>query len=387
MSATSNATPEDQYVANPNIVERWAAAYLQAHGASRDSHLHALDSDEFRALRRLERSTMSWAAAAGALSGGIIGGLELLVFRGLLNGVDAAAWEDQWPYWAAFLAIAGVISVVEIGYLYWNVLRSVGKLSRITGASLEGGPYATLTLRGLTRTALEVPNPRSRVYGIDPYALVPRWKFVAQNIFYRMKVGLSSFILRVLFRHVLARTALRGFIPLLTGPLYAVWNVWITRRIMRHAREQALGPFTVEDLVREVVTQRPHLGPRARRAIVQGVGELMVRNQDAHPNYVYLLARLMEALAMPDRTIDLDWAERRRDLPHLTAPERLTLLRTLAVASVLGGKLRKGQLELLQEAYSTLGMSLQRSLVKELRSRLMSGQRITADDVRLAAPA
>lgn len=376
-SSMSDPSPQQAYVAEPNALERMAALCLQSQSDADAFHLSALTADEYRRIRRLERQTVLWAALAGVISGSVLGGIEVMFVRDQFDGLEETDWAEQWPYWAAVLSAAAVVSIAEIAFLYWNALRAMGALSAVTGLPLEGGNYRQLALRGLARVALELPNPRTPVYGIDPVALIPRWKFVAQNLLYRAKVGISSFLLRTVFRRVLARTALRGMAPMLAGPLYAIWNAWITWRILRHAREQALAPRAVEALMADVAAARHHLGETARRVMVEGVGELLVRNQDAHPTYVYLLARLMDTLDLSESRIEVDWPARLHELEKLAPDERRLVLWTLTVASVLGGGPRRDQRELLKQAYAAARESFQPTQLTELRARVMRGQPLT----------
>ncbi len=380
----SDPSPHQAYVTEPNAVERAAALYLQSQSRADEFRPHPLTPEEYRRVRRLERQTVFWAALAGVISGSILGGIELAFVRDQFDGLGETDWAERWPYWTAVLSVAAVVSLVEIAFLYWNALRAMGALSTLTGLPLEGGNYRMLALRGLARTALEFPNPRTPVFGIDPVALVPRWKFLAQNLLYRVKVGISSVLLRIVFRRLLARTALRGIVPMVAGPLYAIWNAWITWRILRRAREQAFAPRAVEALMADIAAARHHLGESARSAMVEGVGELLIRNQDAHPTYVYLLARLMDTLALSGSRITVDWPARLRELEKLTPEERRLVLWALTVATVLGGGLRRAQRELLEQAYAASGESFQPIRLTELRGRLMRGQSLSTPNAQHA---
>jgi hypothetical protein len=44
------------------------------------------------------------------------------------------------------------------------------------------------------------------------------WKLLLYTLFYKLKVGITSFIFRILLRRVLARAALRSAIPLVAIP-------------------------------------------------------------------------------------------------------------------------------------------------------------------------
>lgn len=179
------------------------------------------------------------AALSGTISGILIGGTEVYLRLVVLNGDESRSLIDDPWLWAAFYAGVGVLTVIEIAFLYWNALRAITRIGGVVGVSMKSGSGSNLLATGLARSALEMPNPQTEIYGIDPYALMPRWRLLIQNLLYKAKVGATSFVLRILLRRIFARAVLRGYIPLLAIPLYAIWNAVITWRVMREARLRA----------------------------------------------------------------------------------------------------------------------------------------------------
>lgn len=370
----SSRDPDQQYSPEPNILERRAADYLRGQSPRASYPLQPCRDEEHIALKRAGRQAITWSAIAGILSGAIIGGMEWFMRKGMLDGMQDMPLMEQLPYWAGFFAVAGVVSAVEILFLYWNALRGVARISRITGIPLQDSQYARLLLSGMSRVALELPSPRHRIYGIDPYAQMGRWKLAAISVMYRMKVGVSSFILRVLMRRIFGRMALRGMLPLVTGPLYAIWNAIITWRIMRKAKVQALGPYRIETLMQRLNADLDRLGSTAREAILQGMGELIMRNQDAHPSHVYLLSRLLDGFEASDRELTIDWPEHRRQLDTLDETEMHWVLEILTVATVLGGTWRGRPRRFLQEVHEACGVALDEARLQARRKEMLEGR-------------
>ncbi|QJQ95834.1 MULTISPECIES: hypothetical protein [Halomonadaceae] len=384
MTEIPDPRPERHYSPEPSVLERWAARYLQRLNPGESLPRRERSDEEIATLQRVKRRIVIWSAVAGVLSGGIIGGIEVFIRQGLLDGMEGMDWREQLPYWAAFTVVAGVVSGIEILFLYWNALRGIARISCIAGVPLQKSPEARLVVRGLSRVALEFPSPRDRIYGIDPFAYMRNWKLTLRALLYRAKVGASSFILRILLRRILGRVALRGLVPLFTAPLYAVWNAVITWRIMREARENAMGPYAVETLITRWSEKRDELGPKCREALLQGTGEALMRNQDAHPNHVLLLARLMALFESPEQSIKVDWSRQRQVIATLEGEERQALLETLTLASLLGGKVRKGKKHFLEEAYSSLGGVLEKAAIDQLRNKMLDGQPLTSRDLASA---
>lgn len=372
--------PGERYSPEPNILERKAAGYLARLSHDAKDEWRERTPAEAEEIRRATRRAVTLAAVAGIISGGIIGGAEVWIRLGIFDGREDVGWREQLPYWIGFFAFAGVISAIEIGYLYAVAIRSIARVTSRSNLALGGDGYPDLFTRALARAALEFPNPRVRVFGIDPYAYVPRWRLAAKNIAYKMKVGVSSFLLRVFLRRVMARMAIRGFVPLVAGPLYAAWNGIIVWRIMHEARIRTLGPFAVEHVVGELFDKREPPDQHARDVILQGVGEMMMCGHDAHPNQVYLLSRLRQEMSVENDDIAVDWPRQRKALEPLHRDEQDRLLRVLTLSAILGSSTSRQQKRLLREAYEACGRTLHSGGLKHLRRKLKEGRAFGAVD-------
>ncbi|MCC5883089.1 MAG: hypothetical protein JJU25_10690 [Halomonas sp.] len=364
--------PDQEYAPQPSVFERWAGRFLQHHNQRQTTPRQGRRERELCDMKRAFRGCVAWAVLAGLISGALIGGMEWYMRHGMLDGMQDMSFKEQLPYWTGFFIIAGVVSAVEIAFLYWNALRGVATTSRLAGAPLHDSPHATLTLLGLSRVALEFPSPRHRIYGIDPYALMNRWKLTALSVMYRMKVGVTSFLLRIFLRRVLGRVALRGLLPLVTGPLYALWNAIITWRILVKAQEQAFGPFAIETLVKELAHEP--LSERAQRVALHAIGALIMANQDAHPNHIYLLSRLFDVFKRREHSIDVDWPQQRFNLNRLERSEKHRVLDLMIAATVLAGRCKGKRKRFLEELFEACDLAYPQQKVRAWRRQFMNGQ-------------
>ncbi len=373
--------PSDRYSPDPNILERKVGEYLEHLNSGRPHEHRERTTEEAASITRISRRAVMWAAAAGIVSGGIIGGGEVYMRVVMLDGMEDLPWQTQLYYWTIFFAFAGVVSAVEIVFLYWTALRAIARTTQVSGVVLGSGAYADLTARGLARAALEFPNPRVEIFGIDPYAYMPGWQIAARNIAYKLKVGVSSFLLRVFLRRVLGRMAVRGIVPLVAGPLYAIWNALITWRIMNEARIRMLGPFAIEELIGRISEKQGELSPGAADLMLQGVGEALKRACDAHPNYVALLARLRDVLGSDVENLEVDWESARGRLAQLEPAERELILDVLVLATILGSTINSGQKLMLGEACGKAGAGFRPAALDLLRNKLKTGRRIGPEDL------
>jgi hypothetical protein len=366
------------YSPDPNVLELKVAARLAQRGAEGYGAEHA-SRERVTKIGRVTRRVIALAAVAGIVSGGLIGGSEIYVRENLLNGEDVE-WQEALPYWAAYFVFAGAVSAVEIALLYVLALIGIARITEYSGLQLSQSGESGLFSHSLARAALEFPNPHASIYGIDPYARVSKWKLTALNIAYKLKVGVSSFILRIFLRRVAARMALRGMVPLIAGPLYAIWNAYIVWRIMTEARMRTMGPFAVDNLIAAHFQEAGELDDAEKDVILHAAGEMMTQGRDSHPNQVYLMTRLRKALER-DQDIALDWDVMRSHLPRLKSDAQTRVLDLLTVSSVIGASIHRGQLELLRSVCEECGATLNEDKVKDLHKALRRGHEVTEENL------
>jgi|GEM_PF-534969 len=375
----TTAAAAEIYSPEPNVLERRFADRLARRGADNGT-AGAAARERVQKIGRVTRWVIGLAALAGIVSGGVIGGAEIWVRQGIFDGMDDDDWRETWPYWTAFFVFAGIISAIEIALLYALAMAGIARVTRYSGLPLSAGENRGLFAHSLARAALEFPNSQVRIYGIDPYAHVANWKLTVLNVAYKLKVGVSSFILRVFLRRVAARMAIRGMVPLFAGPLYAVWNAYIVWRIMTEARIRTLGPFVVDTLLDSRFEGADDLGDREKDVMLHAAGEMLTEGRDAHPNQVYLMSRLREAFGR-DEEIDLDWDAMRAHLPKLDAADQARVLDLLTVSCLIGSRIRREQKALLRSACEECGATLDEDRLKDTRKALKRGHDVTERDL------
>ncbi|PRY66427.1 hypothetical protein B0H98_101411 [Vreelandella songnenensis] len=362
--------PDKEFAPSPDLAQRWANRYI----SRLLKHQAPLDTPDPVAIKRIKRWAMVWAAVAGIVSGTLIGGGEWWMKRIAIADWSSLNFSEQVPYWIAYYAAAGVVTAFEIGFLYWNALRGVTHITRRAGLPYSQQaaftPSVQLTVHGIARIALEYPSSGNTIYGINPHAYLHGWKLTLKTLLYRLKISLSSFILRVVMRRVLGRLALRGFIPMLMGPLYAIWNAWIAARVLHQAHLVAYGPPRIDALMKEL----NELPLAQRRLVVQGIGELMMRNRHPHPNLVLLLSQLLETLPDKPQSVDIDWPDTLRQYANLEQPQRTQVLESLTQAAILSGPFKGARKKFLREVYARCQTPLQEQAVVARQRRWLAGE-------------
>ncbi len=354
------------------LLERAGLAYLGRLARGRTlppaaDPVHVLNPDEQRELRRVERGAIARAALAGAVSA--LCGVGIVTWVARLRGAEPEPLGDaaQFAAWTLAMTWVAAICALEIAYVYRDALRSVHALSRAAGLDpLAAEPVAS----ALVRAALELPCDTRPAHGVDPGRESSRLQVVLASLLYKAKIALTTVLLKVAVRRVLGRAVVRVALELVAVPVAAAWNGWVAWRVMREARVRAMGPSFAREVAAALAGLDP--APLARDAARRAVACAIVRTRELHPNQAALLAELGGGEAGPP-AVD-DPAALLAALPPLPEAGRRQALALLAAASVIDGRLTRGERRLWRDACAASGLSATHEDLDELRDAFVEGR-------------
>lgn len=354
-----------------NAVERAGLAFLRRGCRRDDSEIRAWQDDDRARIRRLRRWAIGLCGLAGAVSAALIGAADLWLRGLLVTGAEPSLLSPAGDaaYWAWYGGIALLLSLLEILAMYWVLLRSVAGIADAAGLSVSDRDAEDVLVTGLSRAALDIPNPRRSLHGIDPYVRASRLKLLAYTALYRIKVGATSFVVRILARRVLARGGLRVLLPFAAVPVFAGWNALIAWWVIHEARVRAAGPLAVREAV--AALERAQLDDAGNRLALDAVAELVVAAEDAHPNYDLLLAHVCEAFGIEARVPE--WTEVRARLARADVPTQHAVLALMTTTTALRGRSRRRQRKVLETAYAACDLPLGEALYAA-RRRIAEGR-------------
>lgn len=313
---------------------------------------------------------MARAAAAGGLSAGVVAVGELYLLPGWGLSGDAQGWGLARFYGVLFL-LSGITAVVEIAYLYYDALRSVHDLARAAGLNVCGPQTEQEVACALARAALELPDPRKPVFGVDPCREVSGWRLLTASLLYKGKIAISSFVLKAILRRAMGRALVRSWLPFVAVPVTALWNLVICFRVLREARLRVMGPSAVQTLLDETI---PKLSTAARVVAMRSVAATIVKKHRLHPNHLELLTQARRRLQVHDAPDLDDPARFLDDLQALSPEESQAVLHVFGAALVLDGRLSKRDQRLLKAvAERGPGPDLE-DQVRGLRRAFVSGE-------------
>lgn len=351
--------------------------------------IHLLNPEERKELQAIERGAVIRAAVAGALSSLVAAVVELEIARPLLGERPRyATFGDQARFYAVLGAATVVASAIEIGFLYWDGLRSVHRLAHAAGLDLfpETDDDDAAVAAAMARAALELPNPIQNLFGVNPRRESSKLRLVIASLVYKAKVSVTNFLVKMLVRRTIGRAVVRSWLPFVAVPFTAAWNGLVCRMILREARIRAMGPSAAREMLASLLgahveAQKQELSAPARDCLVRAVASSIVRTEDLHPN---LVALFREAAARAEVDVPVDVDDTRVFLTHLSrldAAEQTCILRVLAVASIIDGRLTRNEKRLLEEALTTCGRTPALEPIRDLRHAFVAGDPLTREQL------
>jgi hypothetical protein len=231
-------------------------------------------------------------------------------------------------------------------------------MAKASGVALYAGETLDEAVAlALARAALELPNPRDNVLGVDPHREANRWQLFAASLLYKAKIALSTFVLKALIRRVFGRLAARAALEFVAVPVTAIWNMVVCARVLREARIRAMGPSLASDLARWVVGDGGGRGMSTElsRLVAWALGTSIVKNRRVHPNWAALVAQLK----LPGK-FEGDFGDCPRFLAAFKAasqPARHAALRALVAAALLDGRFSRLERAWIEVVFTMAGLA------------------------------
>jgi hypothetical protein len=102
-------------------------------------------------------------------------------------------------------------------------------------------------------------------------------------VLYKGKTGITTLVVRMLLKRVLARAAAKTFLPFVGVIVNAAWNALVCHKVLREARIVAIGPSAVVDTL-DNLFQGMNVEYELRVFLWRVVAVSIVKKHCRHPN-------------------------------------------------------------------------------------------------------
>ena len=270
-----------------------------------DDRIYLLDDRERAAIRRRERIAVWLSAAAGAM-GVILLYVPFYLFPGLFPTTRIDIMQRTFDLPLVFWAFSVLLVALEIVFLSFLNIWCAHQVAVATGFLNHRDRDVPEKRNLLLDIGLEKKDKRVLSYGIDPLLGLNRKWLLLWNLFFILKATLTNILFRFLVQRVLGRQLLKAVQDFIGIPIFAFWNAFGTRTILREARVVIMGQNLIEEFLARV--EKDGRWRNGDRGLVSDTMQFIaVSKRDFHQNHYLLTRNLFELMGMTAR--DGDWNE------------------------------------------------------------------------------
>lgn len=235
-----------------SIAFRLGNTYLSKKTAriqSKEKHGYTLDAAQKRQLKNLQLRVY--------LIAGIIGACAVMVvifpfhFSHLLDAQHFQFFGYQFDFELYYTIYAVVMIFPEIWLLNILNIYAVRRICEIYKYPAVSQKDYQEQVALLTEAGLEMPAKHMQLLEINPYIGLSKFSYYALLIGTKLKATLSNVLMKFLVRRLLGRYALRIVTDLLGIPIFAFWNAWTSRQVIKETRMRIVSTAATKDFMQE----------------------------------------------------------------------------------------------------------------------------------------
>ncbi|TGN18920.1 LBF_2804 family protein [Leptospira idonii] len=267
-----------------------------------------------------------------------------------------------------------LFTAVEFYLLFRVCLYLSFRMAEYADIELEDEPELITPIPGmLARIALEIPDPELKLYGIDPYRRLNRKALALKSILYKIKVLLSNLIAKVLLKAVIGRSSLRLYIEYVAAPITGFWDAFTTYQILKELRMRIITRKISEQIIHLAKQKADTLSVSGKLACLQAVANSIVYTKTFHPNFEYLLLKLVQCFSLETKPEEIDdFFKFKLTLGSCGREERKFAFHIFLIGVAFDGNPSEEEKEILPDLYPEFSES-QWQEVKELSSLIRKG--------------
>lgn len=243
---------EIQKKRNKSIAFRLGNTYLSKKTSSirnDERHGYTLNADQKNQLKRLQLKIY--------LVAGIIGACAVMIvifpfhFTNLLDAQHFDILGYQFDFELYYTIYAVVMIFPEIWLLNMLNIYAVRRICEIYRYPSSSREDYKEQVALLTEAGLEMPAKHMQLLEIDPYVGLTKFSYYALLIGMKLKATLSNVLMKFLVRRFLGRYALRIVTDLVGVPIFAFWNAWSSRQVMKEAQMRIVATVAARDFMQD----------------------------------------------------------------------------------------------------------------------------------------
>ena len=312
-----------------------------------DSQLFLLTAEEIKTIHRKETIAVWLAAFTGAV-GVVLLYLPQYTYPGFFNNTTVIFFAKKFILPVTLIVYAIILVVIEILLLTLLNIWCAHEIAVATGFLNYQLKKEKRNL--LINISLEKKNKEILHYGIDPLQGINKKALLACNFFFILKATLSNMLFKIFIQRALGRYALKTVQDFAGIPIFALWNAYGTKVILKEARVIIMGQNLIEEVCKLIrKDQRPT--DAFKNLLYDTLQYIAISKRDFHQNHFFLTKNLFDIYNIQPKEKHLLEDDYYKKLQAAGKEEREVCQLLISIGFLLDGRLslhEKGQIKELQ---------------------------------------
>jgi hypothetical protein len=257
-----------------------------------DNKLFLLSDSEIKQIRKKEIFAICTAAVIGAL-GVIFLYLPQYIFPQLFPTTDFIFFGKPVALPLILIAYSIVLVLIEIILLTLLNIWCTHEIAVATGFLTYQSKNENNKRNLLINIGLEKKSKEILKYGIDPLQGINKKALLAWNFFFVLKATLSNMLFKVLIQRALGRYAVKAVQDFAGIPIFAAWNAYGTKVILKEARVIIMGQNLIEEVCTRIKIDQ-QTTEAFKNLLYDTLQYIAVSKRDFHQNHFILTKNLFE---------------------------------------------------------------------------------------------
>ncbi len=262
-----------------------------------DDQLFLLNEAEIKNIRRNETIAV-WTAALLGAAGVILLYVPQYAFPHLFPDTNIHLFGKKYAVPVVMMAYSLVLVIIEILLLTFLNIWCTHEIAVATGFLNYQNKKQEDKRNLLLNIGLEKKNKQVLNYGIDPLQGANRKAIMAWNLLFILKATLSNMLFKVFVQRVLGRYAIKAVQDFAGIPIFALWNAWGTKIILRQARVIITGQNLIEEVASRIQVSQP-ADETFKTLLYDTLQYIAVSKRDFHQNHYLLTKTLFDLYHIP----------------------------------------------------------------------------------------
>jgi len=339
-----------------------------------DNQLYLLSEAEIKAIRSKELFAL-WAAAFFGAMGVILLYVPQYVLPQWFPVTPIALFGKTFGVPVVMLVYMVVLVIIEIMLLTFLNIWCTHEIAVATGFLNYQSKKEKEKRNLLINIGIEKKNKEILKYGIDPLQGINKKALMAWNFFFILKATLSNMLFKVFIQRVLGRYAVKAVQDFAGIPIFAAWNAYGTKVILKEARVIIMGQNLIEVVCGRIrKDQEPT--EAFKNLLYDTLQYIAVSKRDFHQNHFILTKNLFEIYNIQPK--DKHWLEAGyyQKLHAAGKEEKEVCQLLIAIGFLLDGKLSLTEHLQLKELQKEGLIDLSVHEIKKFQSDFLNGRGI-----------